>query len=78
MGRVRGEVPRGKFRLRVVGKPLPEKFYQVNIEYTWNATIIRKATDVKSRIADWNPKGNLGVASYDHRMVGNTNALMLC
>ncbi|MBO6296174.1 MAG: tyrosine-type recombinase/integrase [Prevotella sp.] len=79
MGRVRGEVPRGKFRLRVVGKPLPEKFYQVNIEYTWNATIIRKATDVKSRIADWNPKGNLGRGELRPSYGGEykrTNALL--
>lgn len=79
MGRVRGEVPRGKFRLRVVGKPLPEKFFQVNIEYTWNATIIRKATDVKSRIADWNPKGNLGRGELRPSYGGEykrTNALL--
>lgn len=79
MGRVRREVPRGKFRLRVVGKPQPEKFYQVNIEYTWNATIIRKATDVKSRIADWNPKGNLGRGELRPSYGGEykrTNALL--
>ena len=60
MGRVRREVPRGKFRLRVVGEPQPEKFYQVNIEYTWNTKVIRKKTDVVARIADWNSKGNFG------------------
>lgn len=60
MGRQKREIPKGKFRLRVNGTPQSDKAYQVNIEYTWNTTIIRKATDVKVRFADWNPRGNMG------------------
>ena len=60
MGRTKRNYPKGKFRLRVAGKHQPNKLYQVNIEYTWNGSIIRKATGVTARISDWNPKGNMG------------------
>ena len=52
MGGSKRIVPKGKFRLRVIGKPQPNKLYQINIEYTWNGKIIRKATSVKARNAD--------------------------
>ena len=58
MGRAKRDVPKGKFRLRVIGKPKPNKLYQINIEYTWNARIIRKATGITARYADWNPNAN--------------------
>lgn len=58
MGRAKNEVPIGKLRLRVVGKPQPNKFYQVNYEYTWNSKVIRKASGIKAHFADWNPKAN--------------------
>lgn len=60
MGRAKRTVPKGKLRLRTIGKHQSNKPYQINIEYSWNGTVIRKATDVKALIADWNPKGNMG------------------
>lgn len=60
MGRNKRTVPKGRFRLKVVGKPQHEKLYPINIEYTWNGNIIRRATDVKARHSDWNAKGNMG------------------
>ena len=60
MGRHKRQIPKGKFRLKTDGKHQSDKLYQVVIEYTWNTNVIRKATDVKARIADWNPKGNMG------------------
>lgn len=58
MGRAKREVPKGKFRLRVIGKPQRNKLYQINIEYTWNGKTIRKATGITARDDDWNPKAN--------------------
>ena len=60
MGRSKRNVPKGKYRLRVGKKPQSNRLYQIYLEYTWNGEVIRKATDVKARNADWNPKGNMG------------------
>ena len=59
MGRQKREVPKGRFRLKTDGQHQPDKLFQVVLEYTWNTSVIRKSTDVKARIADWNPKGNM-------------------
>lgn len=60
MGRIKRQVPKGKYRLRTSTPIQTDKRYPVYLEYTWNDSVIRRAADVKCRVADWNPKGNLG------------------
>lgn len=60
MGRVKRQVPKGKYRLRTSTPVQTNKRYPVYLEYTWNNSIIRKAADIKCKVADWNAKGNLG------------------
>lgn len=60
MGRVKRQVPKGKYRLRTSTPIQPDKRYPVYLEYTWNESIIRRAADVKCKVADWNAKENLG------------------
>ena len=60
MGRTKRQVPKGKYRLITKTQKQTDKLYPVYLEYTWNGSIIRKITDVKCKIADWNTKGNLG------------------
>ena len=60
MGRIKRQVPKGKYRLRTSTPIQTDKRYPVYLEYTWNTTIIRRAADVKCKVGDWNAKGNLG------------------
>ncbi|MBC5614542.1 tyrosine-type recombinase/integrase [Bacteroides hominis] len=60
MGRPKRLYPLGKYRLRTPKDADKDKSYPVEMEYTWNRQIIRKATNVFAKIADWNQKGNQG------------------
>ena len=60
MGRVKRQVPKGKYRLRTSTPIQPDKRYPIYLEYTWNESVIRRAADVKCKVSDWNAKGNLG------------------
>lgn len=60
MGRQKRQVPIGRLRLKVLPPFSKDKLYTVNLEYSWNGKVVRKSTDVRCRMDDWNPKGNSG------------------
>lgn len=46
MGRISRSYPKGKLKLRAPKKALPDKKYQVYIEYNWQADNARKSTGI--------------------------------
>lgn len=50
MGRPKRLYPLGKYRLRTPKEVDKDKAYPVELEYTWNRQIIRKTTNVLSRL----------------------------
>lgn len=61
MGKGRRQIPKGTFRLLIKSKTVnKDKLYPIYIEYNWNYKVIRKSTDIKCKVDDWNPNGNLG------------------
>ena len=60
MGRLKRQVPKGKYRLRTTKPVETDRRYPVYLEYTWDGNVIRRKTGVECRAADWNGKGNLG------------------
>ena len=61
MGKGRRQIPKGTFRLLIKSKTVnKDKLYPIYIEYNWNYKVIRKSTDIKCQVDDWNPNGNLG------------------
>ena len=62
MGRHRRESPIGRLRLKYPKKGYDKnKLYTLYYEYTWLANeVVRKDTQVRTRVDDWNEKGNMG------------------
>lgn len=60
MGRQKRAYPLGKYRLRAPKTADKDKAYPIELEYSWNRQIFRKATNIFARIADWNENGNMG------------------
>lgn len=60
MGRQKRNVPKGRLRLIVPANPSRTKTYSIYYEYLWNTKTIRRCTDIKCLVNDWNPKGNMG------------------
>lgn len=60
MGRQKKSVPNGHLRLLAPKNAQANKQYTIYYEYIWNSKPIRKSTDVKCSVRDWNTKGNLG------------------
>lgn len=60
MGRQKRSVPKGRLRMIAPKDAVPTKVYTIYYEYVWNTKPIRKSTDIKCAIRDWNPKGNFG------------------
>ena len=60
MGRPKRTCPLGKYRLRAFKSADKGNTFSIELEYTWNGSIIRKATGIVCREEDWNPKGDNG------------------
>lgn len=62
MGRHRRESPIGRLRLKYPKSGYDKhKLYTLYYEYTWlDNAVIRKDTQVRVRVDDWNEKGNMG------------------
>ena len=60
MGRPKRTCPLGKYRLRAFKSADKVNAFGIELEYTWNGSIIRKATGIFCREVDWNQKGNNG------------------
>lgn len=62
MGRHRRESPIGRLRLKFPKLGYDKhKLYTLYYEYTWlDNAVIRKDTQVRVRVDDWNEKGNMG------------------
>lgn len=60
MGRPKRTCPLGKYRLRAFKSADKANTFSIELEYTWNGNIIRKATGIVCREADWNQKGDNG------------------
>lgn len=60
MGRPKRLYPLGKSRLRTPKEADKDNAYPVELEYTWNRQVIRKAANVFVKVADWNQNGNQG------------------
>lgn len=61
MGRVKRQIPKGTFRLLTKSKEIDKgKLYPIYMEYNWNGNVIRKSTDIKCKVSDWNTDANLG------------------
>ena len=61
MGRQKRSVPKGRLRMVAPKDANPTKKYTIYYEYIWNTKPIRKSTDVKCTVGDWNPKGNSNI-----------------
>lgn len=62
MGRHRRESPIGRLRLKYPKSGYDKhKLYTLYYEYTWlDNAVVRKDTQVRVRVDDWNEKGNMG------------------
>lgn len=61
MGRHRRESPIGRLRLKHPRNYDKNKLYTLYYEYTWLANeVVRKDTQVRTRVEDWNKDGNRG------------------
>jgi len=60
MGRPKRTCPLGKYRLRAFKSADKANLFSIELEYTWNGDVIRKATGIVCCEADWNQKGDNG------------------
>lgn len=60
MGRPKRQYPLGKYRLRASRSPETAGQYAVDLEYTWNRKVIRKAMNITVTPQQWNQNGNQG------------------
>lgn len=60
MGRPKRSCPLGRYRLRAFKSVAKADNFSIELEYTWNGSIIRKATGIICREEDWNQKGDNG------------------
>ena len=57
MAKSKRNFPTGKFFLKYPKGYSNEALYPIYIQYTWNRNVLKKTTEIKCRISDWNQKG---------------------
>lgn len=57
MAKTKRNFPTGKFFLKYPKNCSNDTLYPIYIQYTWNRNVLKKTTEIKCRVCDWNGKG---------------------
>ena len=57
MAKTKRNFPTGKFFLKYSKNYSNDTLYPIYIQYTWNRNVLKKTTEIKCRVCDWNEKG---------------------
>lgn len=57
MAKTKRNFPTAKFFLKYPKNYSNDTLYPIYIQYTWNRNVLKKTTEIKCRVCDWNQKG---------------------
>ena len=57
MAKTKRNFPTAKFFLKYPKDYSNETLYPIFIQYTWNRNVLKRTTEIKCRVSDWNEKG---------------------